>query len=141
MSNFKIETNTASYIGECSKRPNNIYYSYKGNKMTGKNLPESDINNQPSQFYFKTHEKKFNQNLVHDYDKVFFSSAPNYAYRLNQVYESGSSASTSDYRIPGSCQIKRFNPLFSDSADNYRRSHQLSGYSESSQLRGSSEGK
>lgn len=141
---------TSMYVdnnfGERLKRPQNIYYQYKGDNLIGANI--SDIRsaiatNQP-QLYLKTNNNyKIGAGATlttNNYDQVFFSSVPNYVYRLNQAYESGSSTSTSDYRMLGNFVTNQHNPVFSGS-DNNRRSHQIIGYSESNKKRGSSEGR
>lgn len=119
-------------VDETHMRAQNVYYTYRGGVgligPTTRPLPIAVENEQP-QFYLRSLQPAAvsNNYAVVNYDHVMFSTGPNYAYTLNQVDESGSVTSGSDYRPPGSRAVNRFNPLYSD----YRQSQQAVDYSES----------
>lgn len=138
MSNFKIGgySNSRNYREEFSKRSQNIYYSYKGDQVMGKNVSDGISNQQ--QMYWKINENFNRGSKVPNFDQFFFPSIPNYAYTLNQAYDSGSSANTSHDQIVEIHQLNRCNPIFSATNKN-RFSCQYAVCSDASFLKGSSQ--
>ena len=125
MANFKMSTFSGKE-GPMTSRRQNVYYTYKrpdSSAVVASTL--TTTNTATSQYYkiLKSQEAKkanrvSNNYVVMNSDGVIYS--PNYAYRLNQIYDessgaSSSSVSTSDFRLPSASQthINRLNPLFS----------------------------